>query len=102
MHPLSFIIVVSELREVGAAHGGSSPQGRRLQAWSATTRSSQRGPTTGCPQGVAASRGNSASRTCGRPFAGWLPMGKGSHHLWRGSSDIGNDADGAIGVRASF
>ncbi|RZS21387.1 hypothetical protein BHM03_00054020 [Ensete ventricosum] len=45
-----------------------------------------------------ASRGDGASRRGGRPLAEWLPMGKGSRRLRRGSSDGG--ADEARGVTA--
>ncbi|RRT32729.1 hypothetical protein B296_00052981 [Ensete ventricosum] len=52
-----------------------------------------KGPVAGRPQGAVDRRG-------GRPLAGWLPTGKGSRRLHRGSS--GDDTDGARGVRASF
>ncbi|RWV81161.1 hypothetical protein GW17_00057446, partial [Ensete ventricosum] len=49
----------------------------------------------------AANRGDGADRRGGRPLAGWLPAGKGSHRA-QGSSGDSNDADGARGFRASF
>ncbi|RWV77264.1 hypothetical protein GW17_00061929 [Ensete ventricosum] len=48
-----------------------------------------------------ASSGGNASRRCGRPLAGQLPAGKGSHHLSRGSGGCGG-AEVERGVRASF
>ncbi|RWV81201.1 hypothetical protein GW17_00057404 [Ensete ventricosum] len=50
----------------------------------------------------AASRGGGTGRRGGRPLVGWLPGGKGSCRLRRGSSGDGCDTDGARGVRASF
>ncbi|RWW10421.1 hypothetical protein GW17_00026035 [Ensete ventricosum] len=50
----------------------------------------------------AASRDGGADRRGRRPLAGWLPTGKDSRRLRRGSSDGDDDADGARGVRASF
>ncbi|RWW43252.1 hypothetical protein BHE74_00051114 [Ensete ventricosum] len=51
------------------------------------------------PQGAAANRGGGIGRRGGRPLAGWMPVGKGSHRLHRGSS---GGTDGARGIRASF
>ncbi|RRT39649.1 hypothetical protein B296_00023281 [Ensete ventricosum] len=45
-------------------------------------------------------RGNDVGRRGGRPLSGWLPAGKGSCYLRRGSS--GGGTDGARGVGASF
>ncbi|RZR88489.1 hypothetical protein BHM03_00016088 [Ensete ventricosum] len=42
-----------------------------------------------------ASRGGGIGHRVGRPLAGWLPAGKGSHRLRRGS----NGDDGADGAR---
>ncbi|RWW02438.1 hypothetical protein GW17_00034471 [Ensete ventricosum] len=47
----------------------------------------------------ATSKGDGVGRRGGRPLAGWLPIGKGSRRLRRGSSN-GGGADGARGVTA--
>ncbi|RWV85268.1 hypothetical protein GW17_00052952 [Ensete ventricosum] len=79
-------------REAGVARGGSSTQGRRLRAKPAGARK-------GLPLAAshAASRGGGVGRKGGRPLAGWLPAGKGSRRLRRGSSDDDGSADGARG-----
>ncbi|RWW43167.1 hypothetical protein BHE74_00051202 [Ensete ventricosum] len=48
-----------------------------------------------------ANRGSGVGRRGGCPLAGWLPAGKDSHRLRRGSSGDGG-GDGAREVRASF
>ncbi|RZR82141.1 hypothetical protein BHM03_00008504 [Ensete ventricosum] len=50
----------------------------------------------------AASRGDSAGSKGGRPLAGWMPTGKGSRRLRRGSNGGDSGADGVRGVRVSF
>ncbi|RWV89965.1 hypothetical protein GW17_00047862, partial [Ensete ventricosum] len=62
-------------REAGIARRGNNPQGRPP-------------PATGVA--VADHRGR-------YPLAGWLPTGKGSRRLRRGSSDGNGDANGARG-----
>ncbi|RWW55742.1 hypothetical protein BHE74_00037590 [Ensete ventricosum] len=111
-------------READDARRGSSPQGRPAPLAGVVAR---RGGAYGhgwlwparrggsrprahplaarCPQGDVTrsqpySRGGGAGHKGGRPLARWLPTGKGSCCLRRGSS--GGDADGARGVRASF
>ncbi|RWW36814.1 hypothetical protein BHE74_00058124 [Ensete ventricosum] len=44
----------------------------------------------------AASRGGSVSRKGGRPLAGWLPAGKGSRRMCRGSD--GDNTEGKEGL----
>ncbi|RZS04711.1 hypothetical protein BHM03_00035083 [Ensete ventricosum] len=53
------------------------------------------GLAVGHPQGAAASRGDDTDRRGGRPLAGRLSAGKGSHRLCRGSDD--DDTEGARG-----
>ncbi|RWV89457.1 hypothetical protein GW17_00048389 [Ensete ventricosum] len=89
-------------REVGVAHRGSSPQGRPVPL--AGVVSHKGGACLGWlrlarrPQG-AVTRGQPGHKG-GRPLAGWLPVGKGSPRLRRGTND--SSTDGARGVRASF
>ncbi|RRT36780.1 hypothetical protein B296_00052877, partial [Ensete ventricosum] len=53
-----------------------------------------------CPwEGLLPTASPATNRRGGRPLAGWLPVGKGSRHLRRGSDD---GAEGERGVRASF
>ncbi|RRT36674.1 hypothetical protein B296_00026806, partial [Ensete ventricosum] len=56
----------------------------------------ERGVRKGLPPAASptASKGGGVGHKGGRPLAGWLPMGKGSRCLRRGSSD---NADGARG-----
>ncbi|RRT44882.1 hypothetical protein B296_00050303 [Ensete ventricosum] len=97
--------------------GAVSPQGRPASlAGVAVTRGHtrlQRGARKGSrlqstrkglppAASLVANRGGGIGRSGGRPLAGWLPTGKGSHRLRRGSNDDDGSADGAIGVRASF
>ncbi|RZR91404.1 hypothetical protein BHM03_00019515 [Ensete ventricosum] len=71
----------------------------RLRAQRLAARRPQRGLAAGRQQGATASRGNDSSRRGGRPLARWLPAGKCSCRLCRGSD---GDVEGERGVRASF
>ncbi|RRT62141.1 hypothetical protein B296_00015689 [Ensete ventricosum] len=53
----------------------------------------------GARRGLPPMTNPTASHRGGCPLAGWLPTGKGSHRLRRGSSD---GIDGARGVRTFF
>ncbi|RRT40140.1 hypothetical protein B296_00030628 [Ensete ventricosum] len=56
-------------------------------------------PPATCPT---ASRGSGVSRRGGDPLAGWLPTGKGSRRLRRGSSDGDDGVEGARGLGHHF
>ncbi|RWV78908.1 hypothetical protein GW17_00060037, partial [Ensete ventricosum] len=96
----------------GPLQGGSWLQPRLARkgdqrAQPLVVRRPQRGRLQGARKGLlpAASlvinRGDDASHRGGCPLAGWLPTGKGSRRLRRGSGGD-DDADGERGVRASF
>ncbi|RZR75439.1 hypothetical protein BHM03_00057789, partial [Ensete ventricosum] len=112
-------------READVAHRASNPQGRSMPIARAAAcrggayghgwlRPSHRGDThkvdrlqgtgKGLPPAAypTASRGSGVDRRGGCPLAGWLPAGKGSRRLRRGSSDGDDGVEGARGLGHHF
>ncbi|RWV98451.1 hypothetical protein GW17_00038700 [Ensete ventricosum] len=92
----------------GQAAARASPQGRPMLLVGVAARRVTPVGTASCgqPVRVATAHGHTRLQHDTRkglsPMAGWLPAGKGSCRLCKGSSDDCSGADGARGVRASF